>query len=195
MYSVARSRRVVGPSQPLAPVGPMVLWRWLGRAALLAAGCGAPAPAPGAGAGPRRLQTGCIDVAADRSSDLAGGDRLGCDNELVTWNATDATYVREVCAATCVGCPCRNAYDEGNGQPGNGSAVGESPPVSACNTLIAGGVYSCGAHFCATCHFAGLCDLTCDFCKDGDEPSVVCTNPYGPPPLPPSARRSHTLRC
>jgi hypothetical protein len=142
----------------------------------------------------------CIDVLAEQCNVLV--EELTCDG-LFTGNLSGAqTLVSDVCFSSCTGCPCFNAYDdnsveeEAQGAPsatgtqlaGNSSEAGEtgeaagtddtSSTRSPCNALIAQGTYSCASHFCTSCDFAGLCDLSCEFCKENDEPTPVCTNPY-----------------
>eukprot|EP01043_Picozoa_sp_COSAG02_P046619 COSAG02_NODE_4378_length_5431_cov_10.940735_4_plen_506_part_00 len=142
----------------------------------------------------------CIDVLAGQCSGLV--DELGCDG-LFTGNSSGSTLVRDVCHSSCSGCPCFNAYDDHsddhsddetaqapgatsgaqldtNSSEADGASEGTQGQAqrSPCNELIVQGTYSCASHFCTSCDFAGLCDLSCQFCKQNDEPAPVCTNPY-----------------
>ena len=152
-------------------------------------------------AGGRRLTEGrgelCIDVLGEQCSGLV--EELGCDGLFAGNSSSVQALVRDVCYSSCTGCPCFNAYDDhsvdedaqapqvgsgaqldSNSSEANGSAAGtgDAAQRSQCSSLIAQGTYSCASHFCTSCDFAGLCDLSCEFCKENAEPTPVCTNPY-----------------
>lgn len=139
----------------------------------------------------------CIDVLAGQCSGLV--DELGCDGVFTGNSSSGSTLVRDVCHSSCSGCPCFNAYDDHsddeaaqapaagsgaqldtNSSEADGASEGTQGQAqrSPCNELIAQGTYSCASHFCTSCDFAGLCDLSCEFCKENEEPTPVCTNPY-----------------
>lgn len=169
-----------------------------GRAARVGTAMG---PQDHKAAGGRRLSEGrgelCIDVLGEQCSGLV--EELGCDGLFAGNSSSVQALVRDVCYSSCTGCPCFNAYDDhsvdedaqapqvGSGaqlnsdsSEANGSAAGtgDAGQRSQCSSLIAQGTYSCASHFCTSCDFAGLCDLSCEFCKENAEPTPVCTNPY-----------------